>query len=269
MTSERLQKVLSQAGFGSRRSCEEIIEHQRVTVNGITATLGTKADIETDLVKVDGKPLTIERRKKTFILFHKTAGVRTDTDPADPRPSVRDLIPVEGHLYPVGRLDIDAEGLVLMTDDGDLANRLTHPRYGHEKEYQVLVVGKPDEKQLAAWRRGVVLVDGGKTLPAKVYVQRQKESTTWLKIIMREGRKRQIKEVGKTLGLPVKRIIRTRLATLELGNLKPGSWRNLSEDEIEKLRSSVQKESSAGKKKVTSNQKQSSKTQRKWVEGKN
>ncbi len=111
MTSERLQKVLSQAGFGSRRSCEEIIEHQRVTVNGITATLGMKADIETDLVKVDGKPLTIERRKKTFILFNKTAGVRTDTDPADPRPSVRDLIPVEGHLYPVGRLDIDAEGL--------------------------------------------------------------------------------------------------------------------------------------------------------------
>ncbi len=132
-----------------------------------------------------------------------------------------------------------------------------------------MVVGKPDEKQLAAWRRGVVLVDGGKTLPAKVYVQRQKENTTWLKIIMREGRKRQIKEVGKTLGLPVKRIIRTRLATLELGNLKPGSWRNLSEDEIEKLRSSVQKESSAGKKKVTSNQKQSSKIQSKWGERKN
>lgn len=268
MTAERLQKVLSQAGYGSRRSCEEIIEHKRVTVNGIPATLGTKADIETDLVKVDGKPLPVDRRNKTFILFNKTAGVRSDTDPADSRPSVRELIPVEGHLYPVGRLDIDAEGLVLMTDDGDLANRLTHPRYGHEKEYQVLVVGKPDEKQLAAWRRGVVLADGGKTLPAKVYVQRQKENTTWLKIIMREGRKRQIKEVGKTLGLPVKRIIRTRLATLELGNLKPGSWRYLSAEEIEKLRTSVQKEGAARKNRVAISQNQSNQTQRKRVERK-
>jgi len=245
MTAERLQKILSQAGYGSRRSCEELIELQRVTVNGVTAKLGSKADISTDRIKVDGKLLSLIERKKTYIIFNKTVGVRSDTDPADPRPSVRDQIPVEGHLYPVGRLDIDAEGLILMTDDGDLANRLSHPRYGHEKEYQVLVDGRPDEKQLAAWRRGIVLEEGEKTLPAKVYIQKQKENSTWLKIIMREGRKRQIKEVGKTLGLPVKKIIRTRLATLELGSLKAGSWRYLSPEEIQKLKASVPEKGTA------------------------
>jgi 23S rRNA pseudouridine2605 synthase len=246
VTEERLQKILAQAGYGSRRSCEELIESQRVTVNGITAKLGTKADLDTDRIKVDGKPVSPAKRKNIYIIFNKTTGIRSDTDPADPRPSVRELIPVEGHLYPVGRLDIDAEGLIFMTDDGDLANRLTHPRYGHEKEYQVLVQGKPDEKQLAAWRRGIVLEEGEKTLPAKVFIQKQKENTTWLKIIMREGRKRQIKEVGKTLGLPVKKIIRTRLATLELGSLKPGSWRYLTEDEIRKLKTSVPEKPSQG-----------------------
>ena len=239
MPEERLQKVLSQAGYGSRRSCEELIEAKRVTINGVPANLGVKADPSRDKIKVDGKLIAITNTPKTYLIFNKPTGVRSDTDPADPRPAVRDLIPNPGHLYPVGRLDMDAEGLILMTDDGDLANRLTHPRYGHEKEYQVLVEGKPDEKQLAAWRRGIVLEDGEKTLPARVYVQKQKENTTWLKIIMREGKKRQIKEVGKTLGLPVKRIIRTRLATVELGSLKTGEWRNLTAAEVSSLQAST------------------------------
>ncbi len=255
MTAERLQKILAKAGYGSRRSCEELIDSQRVTINGVTARLGAKADPETDRIKVDGKQLSQAKRKNIYIIFNKTAGIRSDTDPSDPRPSVRDLIPVEGHLYPVGRLDIDAEGLIFMTDDGELANRLTHPRYGHEKEYQVLVQGKPDEKQLAAWKRGVVLEEGEKTLPAKVFIQKQKENTTWLKIIMREGRKRQIKEVGKTLGLPVKKIIRTRLATLELGSLKPGSWRYLTENEIRDLKTSVPEKSSQGTSRPTTQKK--------------
>jgi 23S rRNA pseudouridine2605 synthase len=266
MTADRLQKILAQAGYGSRRSCEEIIENQRVTVNGRTAKLGAKADLDNDLVKVDGKPISIKQHKKIYIIFNKTIGVRSDTDPADPRPSVRDLIPVEGHLFPVGRLDIDAEGLVFMTDDGDLANRLTHPRYRHEKEYQVLVEGKPDEKQLAAWRRGVVLADGDKTLPARVFIQKQKENTTWLKIIMREGRKRQIKEVGKTIGLPVQRIIRTRLATLELGNLKPGSWRYLSTDEIHNIKSSIPNGAPIGESRESTPKKQYAKGAKKSAE---
>jgi 23S rRNA pseudouridine2605 synthase len=239
MTQERLQKVLAQAGYGSRRSCEKLIESQRVTINGLVASIGMKGDPEKDSIKVDGKPLPRAATKKIFIIYNKPPGVRSDTDPSDPRPSAREMVPVQGHLFPVGRLDIDAEGLILLTDDGDLANRLTHPRYGHEKEYQVLVEGKPDEKQLAAWRRGVVLADGDKTLPAKVYVQKQKESTTWLKIVMREGKKRQIKEVGKTIGLPVKRIIRTRLGSLELGSLKEGTWRYLTDSEIKALAAST------------------------------
>jgi len=242
MAAERLQKVLSQAGFGSRRSCEEFINTQRVTVNGKPAELGMKADPEKDQIKVDGKLIPRKKPGNIYIAFNKTAGIRSDTDPKDPRPAVRDLVPVQGHLYPVGRLDIDAEGLILLTDDGDLANRLTHPRFGHDKEYQVLVEGRPDEKQLGAWRRGVVLEEGVRTLPAKVYVQKQKENMTWLKIIMREGRKRQIKEVGKTIGLPVKRIIRTRLSSLELGSLKPGEWRYLTADEINQLSGSLNSE---------------------------
>lgn len=242
MAAERLQKILAQAGFGSRRSCEDLIESHRVTVNGVIAHLGLKADQEADVIKVDGKQIPRISRKKIYIMFNKPVGVRSDTDPQDPRASVRDLIPIQGHLYPVGRLDIDAEGLILMTDDGELANRLTHPRYGHEKEYQVLVEGKPDAKQLGAWRRGVVLEEGEKTLPAKVFIQKQKENMTWLKIIMREGRKRQIKEVGKTLGLPVKRIIRTRLGSLELGSLKLGSWRNLTDVEVRTLSGGIKGE---------------------------
>lgn len=239
MKTERLQKILSQSGFGSRRSCEELIVLKRVTVNGAPAELGMKADPEKDNIKIDGKLIPKKKPGNIYIAFNKKIGVRSDTDPQDPRPAVRDLVPVEGHLYPVGRLDIDAEGLILLTDDGDLANRLTHPRYGHEKEYQVLVSGRPDQKQLAAWRRGIILEEGIRTLPARVYIQKQNEDTTWLKIIMREGRKRQIKEVGKTIGLPVKRIIRTRLSTLELGSLKPGEWRYLTKDEIRDLSGSV------------------------------
>jgi len=241
MKVERLQKILAQAGFGSRRSCEELISSRRVSVNGEIASLGMKADQETDIIKVDGKTIPHLQTKKTYIIYNKPSGVRSDMDPNDPRPAARNMVPVPGHLYPVGRLDIDAEGLILLTNDGELANRLTHPRYGHEKEYQVLVEGRPDQKQLAAWRRGVVLNEGERTLPAKVYVQKQKDSTTWLKIVMREGRKRQIKEVGKTLGLPVKRIIRTRIGSLELGSLKPGAWRDLTEKEIRELTESVQK----------------------------
>jgi 23S rRNA pseudouridine2605 synthase len=236
---ERVQKILARAGFGSRRSCETFIQAGRVTVNGKTAILGTKADLSRDEIKVDNKPLLKIEPKKVYIALHKPRGILSDFDPADPRPSVLSMVPDGGHLFAVGRLDLDSEGLILLTNDGELANRLTHPRYGHEKEYRVLVSRMPDEEQLTIWRRGVVLEDGHKTAPARVSVESKAGETCWLQVILREGRKRQIREVGARIGLPVKRIIRLRIGTLSLGKLKPGEWRYLKSGEIETLSNSV------------------------------
>ena len=141
-----------------------------------------------------------------------------------------------GQLYPVGRLDWDSEGLVLMTNDGDLANHLTHPRYGHTKEYRVLIARRPDNEQLETWRRGIVLEDGHKAAPAQVRVESTAGKGAWLRVIMGEGRKRQIRETAAALGLPVVRIIRIRISSLSLGGLKPGEWRRLEPDEIGRLK---------------------------------
>jgi 23S rRNA pseudouridine2605 synthase len=139
-------------------------------------------------------------------------------------------------LYPVGRLDFESEGLVLMTNDGDLTNLLTHPRYGHEKEYRVLVARHPQPEQLEAWCRGLVLPDGYKTAPAQVRIESAQGKGSWLRVVMGEGRKRQIREIGGLLGLPVVRIIRVRIGALRLGNLKPREWRYLSAAELAGLR---------------------------------
>jgi 23S rRNA pseudouridine2605 synthase len=148
----------------------------------------------------------------------------------------------------VGRLDIESEGLILLTNDGDLANRITHPRYGCEKEYRVLVAIQPDEKQLKAWRHGVVLEDGFRTAPIKVRIDTDSDRGTWLRVIMQEGRKRQIREVGAQIGLPVLRIIRTRIGSLHLGNLKPRQWRELTPGEVPTLKkSTVRQEQKRGK----------------------
>jgi 23S rRNA pseudouridine2605 synthase len=154
----------------------------------------------------------------------------------DDRQTVRDLIPIEGHLYPVGRLDWDSEGLILMTNDGELTNKLTHPKFGHQKEYRVLVARRPDEKQLETWRRGVVLEDGDRTAPADVSFISMSGKGAWIRVIMGEGKKRQIREVGKLLGLPVVKIIRLRIGTLKLGSLKPRQWRHLTENEVMELK---------------------------------
>jgi len=232
---ERLQKILAQAGYGSRRACEVFITEGRVHVNGKTAVLGQKADPATDKITLDGKPLA-KRETPTYIALYKPRNVLSAAEGQDDRRTVRDLIPVEGHLYPVGRLDYDSEGLILMTNDGELTNKLTHPRYGHEKEYRVLVARRPDDKQLEAWRRGVVLTDGSKTQPADVRFLSTSGKGAWIRVIMGEGKKRQIREVGQLLGLPVVRIIRTRIGTLLLGNLKPRQWRFLTEEEVRELR---------------------------------
>ncbi|MHC1784705.1 MAG: pseudouridine synthase [Anaerolineaceae bacterium] len=142
---------------------------------------------------------------------------------------------VPGHLFTVGRLDLESEGLILLTNDGEMANRLTHPRYGHEKEYKVLVSSRPDDKQLKAWRYGVVMEDGYKTAPADVNIETLSGKGTWMRIILREGKKRQIREVGKILGLHVVKILRIRIGGLLLGNLKPREWRYLTPEEVEGL----------------------------------
>ena len=234
---ERLQKLLAQAGYGSRRACEEFITAGRVRVNGKTAALGEKADLSIDKVTLDGKPLPkSETLTMTYIALYKPRNVLSAAEGQDDRQTVRDLIPLGGHLYPVGRLDWDSEGLILMTNDGELTNKLTHPRYGHEKEYRVLVARKPDEKQMEAWRRGVVLEDGDKTLPADVSFLSTSGKGAWIRVVMGEGKKRQIREVGRLLGLPVVKIIRLRIGTLKLGSLKPRQWRHLTENEVTELK---------------------------------
>jgi 23S rRNA pseudouridine2605 synthase len=232
---ERIQKILASAGYGSRRSCEDLILADRVTVNGQVAHLGSKADITTDQIKLDGK-LIKPPEQFQYIALYKPKGVLSAVSAPDPRPTVRSLVPVEGNLYPVGRLDVDSEGLILLTNDGELANQLTHPRYEHEKEYRVLVARHPDEKQLAAWRHGVVLEDGYHTLPLHVEVQTHSGKGTWLRVIMKEGHKRQIRETCRQIGLPVVNIIRVRIGSLQLHNLKPGQWRLLTPAEINELK---------------------------------
>jgi len=233
---ERIQKILARVGYGSRRSCEELIVARRVKVNGIVAALGSKADQQKDDIRVDEQPIA-KGEEQIYIALHKPRGVLSDVDPKnDTRQTVRDLVPVPGHLFAVGRLDFDSEGLILLTNDGELANKLTHPRYGHEKEYRVLVATHPDAMQLDTWRRGVVLEDGYKTAPARVIVDGDFGKGTWMRVILREGRKRQIREVGARIGLPVVRIIRIRIGNLVLGALKPREWRHLTADEVNSLR---------------------------------
>jgi len=233
---ERLQKILAQAGFGSRRSCETLIVAKRVRVNGRIAELGSKADAQKDTISVDGQNIP-KPAAHVYIVLNKPREVLSDTDPMDPRTTVFDLVKQPGHLFAVGRLDYDSEGLILLTNDGELANRLTHPRYGHEKEYRVLLSAKPDAEQISVWRRGVVLADGYKTRPAKVFLDSLAGKGAWLRIVMSEGRKRQIREVGSRIGLPVTRIMRVRIGTLQLGELKPGEWRHLSGAELAALKS--------------------------------
>lgn len=234
MAVERVQKILAAAGYGSRRACEKLIEAGRVKVNGRVIGLGDQADAAQDSISVDGKMIR-KAIEKIYIALNKPKGYLSDIDLNFPRPTVNDLIGLPEPLFAVGRLDMDSEGLMLMTNDGKMANRLTHPRYEHEKEYEVFVIKVPDEEQLAIWRRGVVMEDGYRTMPAKVEVMNNASSGTWLRIILKEGKKRQIRKVGARIGLPVGKIKRVRIGPLKLGKLKPGEWRYLTDFEVKKL----------------------------------
>jgi 23S rRNA pseudouridine2605 synthase len=237
MTAERLQKILAQAGYGSRRSCEDLVTSGRVRVNGQIASLGQKADAAVDKISLDGK-LIAAPETLTYIAVHKPRNVLStvENERGDNRQNVRELVDVSGNLYPVGRLDFESEGLVLMTNDGELANRLTHPRFGHTKEYKVLLAQRPDREQMETWQRGVVLEDGYKTLPVEARYEQSQGKGAWVRVTMSEGRKRQIRETCKQLGLPVVRIVRVRIGTLNLGSLKPRQWRYLTATEVEELK---------------------------------
>ncbi len=233
---ERLQKILASAGLASRRASEDLITAGRVRVNGKLAVLGQKADPSRDAITVDGKAIKAE--EKIYVALNKPRYVLTTVEPeeGDLRKTVRDLVPVAARVYPVGRLDFESEGLILMTNDGELAQKLTHPSYSHPKVYRVLLARHPDQEQLSTWRRGVVLEDGYKTRPAEIHMEATSGKGAWVRVTMREGRKRQIREIGSLLGLPVVRILRVRIGSLQLGNLKAGEWRYLTPQEVAALK---------------------------------
>jgi len=234
----RLQKILAQAGYGSRRSCEVLISEGRVSINGQIASLGDKADQEKDLISVDGVLLS-SPEKIQYIMLHKPKGVLSTVSAPDQRPTVRSLIDQSGHLYPVGRLDLNSEGLILMTNDGVLTHQLTHPSFEHEKEYRVFVHPQPNERQLDLWRQGMTLEDGSRTQPAQVWSEHKDPAGTWMRVILKEGKKRQLRRMAESSGLRVKRLIRVRIGNLELGDLLPGNWRELTEKEIKELQSLI------------------------------
>ena len=237
---ERLQKLISQAGIASRRAAEVLITEGRVSVNGKIAQLGDKADLSRDTVRVDGEPL--KPPQFVYYLLNKPRYVITSNkrQHGDNRRLVIDLVPHTTHLFAVGRLDAESEGLILLTNDGELADRLMHPRYGHTKTYEVLVMGATADKTLEVWRRGVML-DDGMTAPAKVRVIDQKPSETLLQVVMHEGKNRQVRRVAERLGHPVKRLVRTKIEFLEIGHLKPGQWRELTPVEVQRLKESRRK----------------------------
>jgi len=235
--AERLQKILSRAGFGSRRDCEKLIFNGRVKVNGAVASLGSKADESRDEIMVDEQKINLKPLQYIYIAFNKPAGVLSEIYPSRNTKTVRDFITLPNYLFIVGRLDKNSEGLLLVTNDGNLANQLTHPRYEHEKEYLVRVMQEPDQRQLELLRKGIVLPDGKRTSPAKVTILKRSLPGYWLKIILHEGHKRQIREMGSAVGIPVLRIIRTRIGGLRLRNLKPGMWRYLNLEEVNQLSS--------------------------------
>jgi 23S rRNA pseudouridine2605 synthase len=233
MKRERVQKVLARAGIGSRRHCEELIEDGLVRINGELATLGDKVDAEVDAIEVDGVPVAVAPGL-VYYLLNKPAGVVTTAADTHGRRTVVDLVPAEPRVFPVGRLDQDSEGLLLLTNDGDLTHRLTHPSFGVEKEYLVEVEGAPSRGALRRLRDGVELEDGV-TAPAKVSAV----APNLLRLTIHEGRNRQVRRMCEAVGHPVVRLVRSRIGTLTDRVLGPGQWRLLLPAEVRELERSA------------------------------
>jgi pseudouridine synthase len=235
---QRLQKILSQAGVASRRAAETLIAEGRVTVNGATVReMGIKADAAQDDIRVDGRRVKAAEHKR-YILLNKPAGVVSTRADPQRRPTVIDLLAgVREYVYPVGRLDFDTEGLLLLTNDGDLAAMLTHPRHGVPRTYHARVAGVPDELALRRLREGIPL-DGQRTLPAEVslaHVARDGRHAT-LVLTIREGRNRQVRRMCEAVGHPVGELTRIRIGPLSDARLATGRWRDLTGAEVTKLR---------------------------------
>ncbi len=226
---------MAQAGIASRRASEELIIKGRVRVNGAVAMLGEQADPEVDVIEVDGNRLHFNQPKIYIALYKPKHVITTNVGHrGDSRQTVRDLVPFEGHLFTIGRLDADSEGLVVLTNDGELAQRLSHPRYQHTKTYRVVVHGLPDQSTIQQWERGVFLEDG-MTAAASVKIVKGSTVQTTLRIVMIEGKKRQIRRVASFLGHPVDKLLRTHIGMLSLGTLRPGEWRELTPQDLKEL----------------------------------
>ncbi len=235
----RLQKILSASGVASRRASEQLILEGRVMVNGETVReLGSKADPDKDVIKVDGRRIKTAAITHRYIALYKPKGYVTTRKDPEGRKTVMDLVGEGSYIYPVGRLDYDSEGLLLMTTDGDLAARLMHPRHEVEKEYEAIVMGAPDQRAVEKLRKGV-FIEGGRTSPAHVRVGttvRAGRPTTLLNITIHEGRNRQIRNMCSAVGLPVRDLRRIRMGPITLGRLKPGQWRDLTPAEVRRLK---------------------------------
>ncbi len=229
----RLQKLLARAGLASRRVVEEMIEDGRVRVNGEVAELGRRADPDVDRIEVDGALVTV-RPDTVWYLLNKPAGVVTTADDPQGRPTVVQLVPSEPRVFPVGRLDTDTEGLLLLTNDGDVTHRITHPSYGVEKEYLAHVRGVPSRGALRSLREGVEL-DDGMTAPASASMP----EPGVVKLTIHEGRNRQVRRMCEAVGHPVLRLVRTRIGPISDPRLPPGEWRELARDEVVALELAV------------------------------
>jgi 23S rRNA pseudouridine2605 synthase len=233
MPVERLQRSLARAGFGSRRACEELIAAGRVEINGRMATLGDRLDPAVDQVRVDGSKVNVNPELRTFAL-HKPRGVTTTMRDPHAERDLSGFLPKGVHVFPVGRLDRDTEGLLLLTNDGSLAHRLTHPRYAIEKEYLAEVDGPPSHRQLTRLRRGVELDDG----PARAIDARSAGGAAGrggVRLVMVEGRKREVRRMLDAVELPVRRLVRVRVGPIRLGKLRPGDVRELEPEDVRAL----------------------------------
>jgi 23S rRNA pseudouridine2605 synthase len=230
---ERVQKLLAAAGLGSRRACEEMVEDGRVTVNGEVAVLGRRARPGVDVVAVDGVPVALAG-ERVYYLLHKPAGTVTTASDPEGRPTVLDLVPAEPRVFPVGRLDFHTEGLLILTNDGDLAQGLTHPSRGVAKTYLAEVEGVPTPDELKRLRLGVDL-DDGRTAPARATLVAERGGNAALELTIHEGRNRQVRRMCEAIGHPVRRLVRTAIGPLTDTRLRAGAWRPLEVDEVRAL----------------------------------
>jgi len=235
---ERIQKIIAKVGITSRRKAEELIMEGLVTVNGKRAVIGMKADLGKDHIKVNGK-LIGAAEGKVYMAFNKPAGVLTAMSDVEGRPTVGAFLKrIRKQVFPVGRLDYNSEGLLLLSNDGDFANTVLHPKNKIPKTYRVKVDGFPDEKDIATLENGIRL-DDGMTAPAKIRIVKEMKANTWLDITIHEGRKRQVRRMFERVGHSVIRLMRIKISSLRLGSLKAGEYRYLTNDELDKLKKEI------------------------------